>query len=918
MPTYPGTPNNDTITGSEGDDIIDGAGGDDTLDGGAGADVITGGTGHDLIMGGSGDDLLDGGAGTDTLYGGAGNDTMTYDTTLAGTGVDYADLGTGMDVVNVSGSAQVRLTFTSSEVGNGSATDGLIGLNQDGGLAVRLRAEFPNGNLSSATSRFDDEGITFVAAAGTTFDVRDLVSGTARGDFFEVVTLGTSGDDTLTAVASGRPYYFNGGAGNDTITGGRDMDFLVGGAGDDILDGGTGRTTDTFLGGAGNDTLMLDVRTAGSDFADLGVGSDTVMVSGASQVRLTFTSAEVGNGVTTDAGTLTNQDGGFAVRVQKESDAGITSDLTTRVDDEGVTFVAAEGTTFDVRDLVSGTQRGDQFGVVGLGTSGDDTFTATATGRAHYYNGGAGNDFITGGSLNDFLVGGAGDDSLSGGDGADSFIGGAGNDSILGGNGVDTVTHDVALGGADTVNLGDGYDIVSVGGASQIRLTFTSAEVGNDAFSDSNTMLNQDGGLAVRMQAEDALGLATGTTSRFDDEGVTFVAAAGSTFDVRDLVSGAGRGEIFNAVTLGTSGADVLTAVQASSAYYFNGGSGADTITGGTASDFLVGGAGDDVLNGGTGGTTDTFLGGAGNDTLIHDVLSGGADFADLGAGADTVMVSGSSQVRLTFTSSEVGNGVATDSGSMANQDGGFGVRLQREFAGGGVSSATTRIDDEGVTFIAAEGTTFDVRDLVSGTQRADFFGVVSLGTSADDIMTAVQANTSTYLNGGAGADTISGSTSNDFLVGGAGDDILFGGAGGDRFIGGAGADVFDYSAVSESTIDQNDAIISFEVGIDKIDLRGVASSVTLESVGSDTYVRFGPNNTGLIIATGVTLTASDILLDAATSPDLGGKDDALTLPMDDDMGGPADVQAIDTGFVSDLFETGRQSHAVSHDWMLV
>ena len=55
---------------------------------------------------------------------------------------------------------------------------------------------------------------------------------------------------------------------------------------------------------------------------------------------------------------------------------------------------------------------------------------------------------------------------------------------------------------------------------SQFRLSFTSAEVGNGSATDSNTLANQDGGLAVRLQAEDATGMLFGDVSRFSDEAV--------------------------------------------------------------------------------------------------------------------------------------------------------------------------------------------------------------------------------------------------------------------------------------------------------------------------------------------------------------------------------------------------------------
>jgi Ca2+-binding RTX toxin-like protein len=146
------------------------------------------------------------------------------------------------------------LTFTSSEVGNGSGLDSDGMLNQDGGLAVRLQAETGADLLAGPTSRFGDESVTFVSTTeGLTFDIRDLVTGAARGDQFEVVRLGTMGNDTLTALEAARPHYINAGMGNDTVIGGTKADFLVGGGNDDILIGRGGN--DSFISGGGNDNL---------------------------------------------------------------------------------------------------------------------------------------------------------------------------------------------------------------------------------------------------------------------------------------------------------------------------------------------------------------------------------------------------------------------------------------------------------------------------------------------------------------------------------------------------------------------------------------------------------------------------------------------------------------------------------------
>ncbi|QNE33270.1 calcium-binding protein [Sphingomonas sp. NBWT7] len=359
--------------------------------------------------------------------------------------------------------------------------------------------------------------------------------------------------------------------------------------------------------------------------------------------------------------------------MQAEDAAGALTGIASRYDDEGITFFASSaGLTFDVRDLVSGAARGDQFAAVQLGTSIGEVIDNSATTISYYINGGAGNDVITGGSANDFLVGGAGNDRLIGSAGDDSFIGGGGADTVFGGIGNDTAIFNVSTDGADAVNLGVGDDRVNVSaatGTTQVRLTFTSAEVGNGNAADAGTAANQDGGLAVRLQAEDATGALTGAVSRFDDEGITFFSSAGVTFDVRDLVSGTARGDQFAAVQLGTQADDVLDNSASTISYYINGGTGNDTITGGGASDFLVGGAGSDTLNGGA--NNDQHIGGAGADTFVFTSGPGNDTILDFVSGTDKVDLSAFGITAADVSFSSVGGvtfaGVDTNADDLAD-----------------------------------------------------------------------------------------------------------------------------------------------------------------------------------------------------------------------------------------------------------
>jgi len=385
--------------------------------------------------------------------------------------------------------------------------------------------------------------------------------------------------------------------------------------------------------GPDDDVLSLNLPRLGPVLADLGIGADMVVVSATTavpQVRLTFTSAEVGNTLATDSDTLANQDGGLAVRLQAEDGADDGTGAVSRFDDEGITFTSDGSFTFDVRDLVSGVARGDVFDTVTLGTSGADVFDERGSDEAYYINGGAGADLLIGGLRADFLVGGAGNDRMSGREGADTFIGGVGDDTIFGGTGIDTAIFNVATDGADTVDLGTGYDVVNVVTAgtvvapAQVRLTFTSSEVGNGSAVDGSATTPQDGLLAVRLQAEDdGADTLTGTVSRFDDEGVRFIAAAGTTFDVRDI-SGTARGDDFDVALLGTVSSDFINRIAEDRNYYINAGASNDRVFGGRGADLLVGGAGNDRLDGGRG--ADQLLGGAGGDVFVFKDTSGASD----------------------------------------------------------------------------------------------------------------------------------------------------------------------------------------------------------------------------------------------------------------------------------------------------
>ncbi len=261
--------------------------------------------------------------------------------------------------------------------------------------------------------------------------------------------------------------------GSNTLNGTNDADTIYGFAGDDDITGRRGN--DVIFGGAGDDFAFANVTTDGADTVDLGQGYDAAFITAnsAGQVRVTFTSAEVGNDNPNDSNTLANQDGGLAVRLQAETAGGALTGPISRYDDEGISFVSdTAGLTFDVRDLVSGEQRGANFGVVALGTRGDDDFLPFVgrEGSNYYINGGAGDDYLEGGTGNDFLVGGTGGDLLVGSRGNDTLLGGAGNDFLNGGLGNDTLNGGAGIDQA-TFNFNLSAARISVNANGQTVLT---------------------------------------------------------------------------------------------------------------------------------------------------------------------------------------------------------------------------------------------------------------------------------------------------------------------------------------------------------------------------------------------------------------------------------------------------------------
>lgn len=597
MATINGTNGDDFLAGTEEEDVINGFDGNDTIDSIDRPENIFAGSiapRRDAVNAGDGNDFVTGGR-LDDLDGGAGNDFLLLNFNFNGP---------------VAGSA-TPITLTLDEDGTGTASDGTF---------IR-RFESVNFNLS-------DTGDNVVNTGNVTAQIT-----------------GGNGNDTLTT-----------GSGDDVVFGGGGNNFISTGSGNDTIGAGSGN--DIVFGGDGNDTFGVNVYTDGSDRVDLGAGNDTVRFDrfdgGSGNVRVTFTSTEVGNGNANDAGNLTNQDAGLAVRVQAEDADGNLTGPISRYDDEGTTFVAGtQGITFDVRDLVSGTERGNTFEGVVLGTSGNDELTffpPFRVGQNFYYNAGQGDDLVTAGEGNDFLVGGVGNDTLDGGAGTDSLLGGAGDDVLIGGAGADVLDGGAGfdqvlytsstqgiiagLGASSGINNGDAagdtyVGIEGLGGSQFGDLLFGGASSTLSGFGGDDNLVG--GSLGDYLFGDD------GNDNLYGGDGGDYL-SGGAGFDAArydNAGSGVTAVLIDAGFNTGEAAGDVYVGIEAVVGSNFNdiliGDNGSNLIAGQDGNDFIDGYTGNDLLFGGAGADIFSFKEASGNDVV--------GDFSSPGFARDTILI---------------------------------------------------------------------------------------------------------------------------------------------------------------------------------------------------------------------------------------------------------------------------------------
>jgi Ca2+-binding RTX toxin-like protein len=819
------------LFGGDGNDTLIGGSGNDMLFGQAGNDTLLGKGGNDLLFGGDGNDTLTGGAGDDQVFGGAGNDRLIWN---PGDGSDLNEGGDGVDTIEVNG-GNASENFTVTANGSRVRFDRInpAPFTLDIGTSENLVVNMNGG---------DD---TFTAGNG----LASLISITVDGGAGNDTIIGGDGNDTL--IGGDGNDTLIGGRGNDTLLGGAGNDTFVWNPGDgsDVIEGQGGADTLLFNGANVNENINLSANGSRLRFTR-DVANIVMDVNGVEQVDFvarggadTITIGDLsGTGVT-----------GVNLDLSGTPGTGMGDGAADTVIVNGTAHadsiqVAGSGSSFTVSGLktqvsVQGSEgANDRLVINALG--GNDTINAAALPA------GVVQLTVDGGTGNDTITGSAGDDILIGGDGNDTVIGGRGNDVAFLGDGNDTFVWNPGD-GSDTVEGQGGTDTLQFNGANVAehidlsangsRLRFT-RDVGNIVM-DVNGVEKVN---FVALGGADTINVGDLTGTGVTDVNIDLAGTAGSSTgdSAADTVIVNGTAAA-DTITISGSGTSATVAGLSATVHIFhaegandslqvNGLGGDDvinasalhagvialTLNGGDGNDLLIGSAGNDLVIGGRG--NDTALLGAGDDIFVWNP-GDGSDVVEGQGGVDTLQFNGANvseninlaangnRVRLTR---DVGN-IVMDLHGIEHINivtlGGADTVTIGDLSGTGVTDVSL---DLSATPGSGVGDGAGDTVIVNGTAAADVITVAGDATHADvlglatsiHILGAEAANDRLIVDAGAGDDVVQasalaagsiqltedGGAGNDVLIGGAGNDTLLGGAGDDILIGGPGQDILD------------------------------------------------------------------------------------------------------------------------------
>jgi len=811
--TFTLTTNTDVLTGTSNNDNFYAVLGTDhlvsngsTLNAG---DNLTGGDGTDrLTISVSGTDT---GARTISSVTLSGIETvvaLNYETSVNDTTIDLAN-ATGVATVGFSGSSATGDTVYSN-VQNVVAAE----MAGDGDLSIVYTTALLTGAADTANLAAKGAGtsagsagfLTWGGASSRVVETLNIAS-TVNANFITInasndhKTLVVTGDKNLsiTNTLDTTVTRIDASAltGNLTVTAGVSNINITGGAGNDSVDlVATLTTADTLDGGAGTDTITVTTATfssttgarisnfeylSASDTGTYSMSNTVGLTRGIANIAgaLTFTNLgsttelQIGqvenNAVTATLATDGNADSINVTigNMVSPTDTTVTSMTTLTLDNhETINITSTGGTTAATNTIATLTSAANTRLVV----SGDRSLIITnATGSAlktidasahtaaagfvmgaaaggvnATITGGSGNDTIRGGTGNDVMTGGAGNDSLIGGNGNDNYSAGAGNDSITSGTGNDTIdggdgNDTIALStGVDSVSGGEGDDTIQIGALTSLTSDDTIA--GGNGTADTISFIT----------ANTSYNLTTDSTQFANVSGVErllFSAMDGAdTVTIND--SAIFGGAVTISITGSTGGANVINTAgvlgNSSTITFADNTALATTVSIGNGKENYTLNDGDDLI------------------TVTNVAFLSSGDTIRGGTGTDTLTFTDSTAVTLTLSAGQLGaltgiEAIVVDQATDAN-----------------AAAYRFTLTDTLVGANVASGTLFSVSKAAgdsAGTVRIDGSAVTSAyGLSLTGGMVAASADT---LTGGAGNDSITGSSGADVLTGGAGNDTF-------------------------------------------------------------------------------------------------------------------------------------------------
>jgi serralysin len=312
----------------------------------------------------------------------------------------------------------------------------------------------------------------------------------------------------------------------------------------------------------------------------------------------------------------------------------------------------------------------------------------------------------------------------------------------------------------------------------------------------------------------------------------------------------------------------------------FSGGTGSNTIDGGGGNDTIIGGLGYSTINGGTGKDTIDYSeatassGGTGVTVNLGSTSGYGNQFSDTLDSIENVIGSAHKDTIVGSGGENLLQGDASDD----TLEGGFG----HDTIQGGAGINTARFTGSTVAIVDLSKTT--EQDTGYGTDILTDIQNVEGGSGADKLTGNHEAN---LLDGNSGNDTLVGKEDNDTLQGEAGNDTLEGGAGNDTLDGGSGADTAVFSGLKDNytIVDKGNGefTITDKTGQDGIDQ---LKDIRFAKFGDQTIALVNGAPTSISPSTASVLESAAI---GATVTTFFGSDpdgDTLTFSLVSDAGG--------------------------------